>query len=420
MDTGKSRLPMMIKKPTVARAHIPTDRMVAPSNTLNKVTTTNNVRSNLINRSALTSFESVVNSLKNNMPSNRPTKRHASPEFRAPKPPLLAAKKLRRSRSISEIESVLSRAQTQNRTADNRFTFQSATTSSAVKTAPWMVSKQGTNLKSGIKPSLAVPMKAKTTVQKPSTAQKLKTIQQSGPAHKRLVLNANSAAAKKDENDKPKPAVTSKKIPPYDFKARFNDLLEKHKVLKEKHEHLKEQLGEFESLPEQYDECRAKLSNLEDEYKTVQTELADLKQQSSADQLKIQTLNAELSEKIEECRIVTEAKNHITEKYTAAELQNGDLKTCISELEIQLKQYKETIEKQDKELQDAADQLYQSNLNRKDLHNTIMDLRGNIRVFCRVRPPLEAEENRTQCMWQYIDETSLEICRFSQNNFVFY
>lgn len=41
-----------------------------------------------------------------------------------------------------------------------------------------------------------------------------------------------------------------------------------------------------------------------------------------------------------------------------------------------------------------------------------MDLRGNIRVFCRVRPPLSMEGDRALSTWNYLDEQSLELVNF--------
>lgn len=61
------------------------------------------------------------------------------------------------------------------------------------------------------------------------------------------------------------------------------------------------------------------------------------------------------------------------------------------------------------ELKDIRDILYKANVERKELHNQVMDLRGNIRVFCRVRPPLTNEEDRLLCNISHMDESSLEV-----------
>lgn len=47
---------------------------------------------------------------------------------------------------------------------------------------------------------------------------------------------------------------------------------------------------------------------------------------------------------------------------------------------------------------------------RRKLHNTVQDLKGNIRVFCRVRPPINSEEEeRPQCLINVTDEKTIEI-----------
>lgn len=401
---NKSRLPTMIKKPSVIRAHVPTDRSVATASTnillssqgMNKTALSSslNAKSHNVNRPALTSFENVLNNLRHGTTAtgmvNRPTKRHASPEFRSSKASAMGSKRLRRSRSVSDIDAILSMAQEQKRAATRPFRVPLAPPPkvNAIKVCVGVAKA---------KPSLTTAIKAKVA-----------------PSHKKLATNKTVAAlTAKKENDengtKPKVITGGKKIPPYDFKARFHDLVEKHKVLKEKHERLKEQFGEFESLPEQYDECRAKLSNLESENKSVQEQLAKMEQKNAEDEQKIRTLNADLNAKIEECRTLIEAKDTITAKYNAVNTERSELKTDNAKLETKLKTQQDMVEHLTLELQEAGEQLFRANIDRKDLHNTIMDLRGNIRVFCRIRPPLTGEENRMLCSWQHNDETSLEI-----------
>lgn len=192
------------------------------------------------------------------------------------------------------------------------------------------------------------------------------------------------------------------RIPPYDFKARFNDLTERHKTLREKYDALSENLIEYESLPEQYDECQQKLFQTENELRNVKVELECLQRQTNADKIKIDSLTEQLKTKTEECRVSVELNQSLLK-------ENQSLTAEVTELRVTNTELSEKNQKQEEQLQKDKETMYHSNLERKNLHNTIMDLRGNIRVFCRVRPPLDTEVNRAICAWQYYDDISLEI-----------
>lgn len=78
------------------------------------------------------------------------------------------------------------------------------------------------------------------------------------------------------------------------------------------------------------------------------------------------------------------------------------LQKVHDEIVIEVAELKTTVER-------SEALLFESNIARKQLHNDLLDLKGNIRVFCRVRPSLDLEKGRAMCGWQYMDETSLEI-----------
>ncbi|NXX17034.1 KIFC1 protein, partial [Podargus strigoides] len=49
---------------------------------------------------------------------------------------------------------------------------------------------------------------------------------------------------------------------------------------------------------------------------------------------------------------------------------------------------------QEQRLEEQEKQLHGLEMERRRLHNVIQELKGNIRVFCRVRPVLPKEEER--------------------------
>lgn len=107
----------------------------------------------------------------------------------------------------------------------------------------------------------------------------------------------------------------NKRIPPYDFKARYNDLLEKYKVLKEKYEDKCEQMGTLENLPEQLEDTQNQLISVQGELKNTQTIKGCLEEQVKFQNEKIETIEASLSKTMEELEKLTKVYNVSIEFY---------------------------------------------------------------------------------------------------------
>lgn len=97
----------------------------------------------------------------------------------------------------------------------------------------------------------------------------------------------------------------NKRIPPYDFKARYNDLLEKYKILKAKYEEKCEQIGSMEGVPEQLEESQDQLFKTKEELKNVYTERDCLIQQIKSLNLKIDSISGSWVKTKEELDFIT-------------------------------------------------------------------------------------------------------------------
>lgn len=237
-----------------------------------------------------------------------------------------------------------------------------------------------------------------------------------------------------------KKTTAAPKIPPYDYKARFNDLLEKHKVIKTEFSDLKDKHGEvaedYEKIKDSVQSCSSERDMLKE--KLLNT-LNDLREKCSEhEKLKLdfdiqkhenedlhrktkllEDVTNNLKQKtVELDRIqsdfndLTRRHNSLREETEALRVLSDHLKRISVEHDKLQLDYKEALEsiikyKGDAEaLQNILASMYKE---QRDLRNTIQDLKGNIRVYCRVRPPLESERTKPLFNLNVLDACSIEV-----------
>ncbi|XP_049995642.1 kinesin-like protein KIFC1 [Alexandromys fortis] len=192
------------------------------------------------------------------------------------------------------------------------------------------------------------------------------------------------------------------KRPAWDLKGQLCDLNEELKRYREKTQKLDQ---ENQGLREQLKEAQEQATVLGTERNTLAGELASVRTQAEQSQQKLETLCARVLE-LEEClgtkeRLVQELQKEKLElqeeqKALATRLEEQERRlqaseTALSSSEAEVVSLRQKTAAQVTLLAEQGDRLHGLEMERRRLHNQLQELKGNIRVFCRVRPVLAGE-----------------------------
>ncbi|XP_001606337.3 protein claret segregational [Nasonia vitripennis] len=244
------------------------------------------------------------------------------------------------------------------------------------------------------------------TTMKASVARPVRPATVSGVLPRAAATAATSAAAAAAKTAGPKPNK-------WDFKGRLEYTSNELTALKQKHREITTEYNnmqdEITSLRESESSNRFKAEKLEKAADILKKEIEALK-------MEIDTLQKENSSLVKQLQ---DTKDLCDQNAASLDKCKDELKVktnllteqvdVITELKSQLEQEKKSNEKKETKIENLTEIVQTMDKDRRALHNYIQELKGNIRVFCRVRPKIPKEAGKNTCTINYLDECTLEV-----------
>lgn len=205
-------------------------------------------------------------------------------------------------------------------------------------------------------------------------------------------LVTNSAGNKTAQDDK------TGKLKKWDLRGRLAQTSDKLSVVQQKNKDISSKYNALQELVDilkaSETACKNKAKDLEESNKTLNDEFQTLTAEVSTMRKHQEDLTERLKESEESCANMSHTLKECQEKYKMQEVllseQTRELTVLKTDLELQKKINGDlNIDKEDLQIL-----THKMDKERRLLHNTIQELKGNIRVFCRVRPrtPKETEQ----------------------------
>ncbi|CAL4109728.1 unnamed protein product, partial [Meganyctiphanes norvegica] len=169
------------------------------------------------------------------------------------------------------------------------------------------------------------------------------------------------------------------------------------------------------------DESSKQVGNLQKDLRDSKITIENLEFKNSTLERRIKSLTSELSARDEEVLGLKSTMSQLTTSQAGTEALLSSTKQILDERTCRVKELDETVSELENKIEDITRKLADGETMRRKLHNQVQELKGNIRVFCRLRPLLSDEVKAnggddTIHHVNILDEKSLEVSKGDLNS----
>ncbi|XP_075042555.1 kinesin-like protein KIFC1 isoform X2 [Mixophyes fleayi] len=193
-------------------------------------------------------------------------------------------------------------------------------------------------------------------------------------------------------------AAANKKRAPWDLKGQVNDMRDKVSTFKGKVQNLSGENARLLSTKEQLQRQNEALTRENQRLCVVESKLQSEQEKLLESKMEVRRLTdlcqrqtSELATEKSAVEVLRATSQNLTQQLKDKEFELICLEGESTKLQTLVKEQCEEIAALKSCVAEKETQIYTLETERRRLHNTVQELKGNIRVFCRVRPPLQSE-----------------------------
>ncbi|XP_062867493.1 kinesin-like protein KIFC1 isoform X2 [Trichomycterus rosablanca] len=193
--------------------------------------------------------------------------------------------------------------------------------------------------------------------------------------------------------------VGTSKRPGWDLKGKVSDMenkiqnyQSKMKSVNHENENLKESISKVQKIEAEAQEENKQLKKHLRDIEEKLAKLATVKDELERTTEERDGLQKDLKKLTDEYEVLKKLRNELEAEFRNVQSQLSIQTSALGSCQDSLHATQEMVKSLEATVARQQDDLHYGEMERRKLHNTIQELKGNIRVFCRVRPLLSNRE----------------------------